>query len=166
MTVTPERLNDSEFLKKMTVGILVTVLYMVLLTSVTWVWFVASVPPRVDRTSHEIAVCVTDSNGDELMSDEGKYSFLGGESYKVTVTAHGNAPAAYCIFEYKGKEYRSTPIPTSPRISDDGLIPSSISFNVVFEESTKVTVRSRAGDFDGSEYLFENGRDYTVSEDD
>ena len=166
MTVTPERLNDSEFLKKMTVGILVTVLYMVLLTSVTWVWFVASVPPRVDRTSHEIGVSVLDPSGEALPCDGGKYSFLGGESYTVTLTASGSAPAAYCVFECNGKEYRSAPIPTSPRISDDGLIPSSISFNVVFEERTKVTVRSRAGDFDGSEYLFENGRDYTVSEDD
>ena len=160
-----EKLTDRVFLRLITAGILTTLLYIVMLTGATWAWFVASSPARVDTSSFELSVSVSDSTGKILDCEGGKYLFLGGESYTVTLEASGMSPAAYGVFEFGGKEYLSAPVPTSPHVSEVGLIPSSVSFTLTFENDTEVAVKGRGGELDGAEYRFECGGEYRVSAD-
>ena len=160
-----EKLTDRVFLRLITAGILTVVLYIVMLTGATWAWFVVSSPARVDTSSFELSISVSDTAGEILPCEGGKYLFSGGESYTVTAGGLGDVPAAYGVFEFGGGEYLSAPVPTSPHVSDGGLIHTAISFTLIFENDTEVTVNGRAGALGRTEYRFEGGGEYRVSAD-
>ena len=93
--------TDENILRLLMPSVVGIFICMVCLAGSTWAWFsatVQTVPQTIEAASFDISAAVTDASGQPVPSGQ---LLEAGQTYKVTLTAAGNAPSGgYC--EVKG----------------------------------------------------------------
>ena len=132
--------TDENILRLLMPSVVGIFICMVCLAGSTWAWFsatVQTVPQTIEAASFDISAAVTDASGQPVPSGQ---LLEAGQTYKVTLTAAGNAPSGgYC--EVKGG---AVPLYTETILPD-----RSLTFTLIPETEAAYTFTAVWGKYSG-----------------
>lgn len=132
--------TDENILRLLMPSVIGIALCMVCLAGSTWAWFSASVqtaPQTIEAANFDISAAVTDASDQPVSSGQ---PLEAGKTYKVTLTAAGNAPSGgYC--EVKGG---AVPLYTETILPD-----RSLTFTLIPETDAVYTFTAIWGRYSG-----------------